>query len=68
MAMQIRLNGQPHELTPGATLADLVAQLQLTDRRIAVEVNQQLVPRSTFAGHPLQAGDQVEIVGAIGGG
>jgi sulfur carrier protein len=68
MSLRIELNGRPRELAEGATVADLVAQLELTDRRIAVEVNQELVPRSTFAGHPLRAGDRVEIVGAIGGG
>ncbi len=66
--MQIQLNGHAKEIAADATMADLIAQLELTDRRIAVEVNQELVPRSTFADHRLQAGDRVEIVGAIGGG
>jgi len=66
--MQIRVNGEPKEIADGATLADLIALLQLADRRIAVEVNQELAPRSTFQSHRLQPDDRVEIVRAIGGG
>ncbi|XKH60092.1 sulfur carrier protein ThiS [Halomonas sediminis] len=66
--MQIQLNGEPHAVDSAATAADLVETLGLTGRRIAVEVNEQIVPRSQLAETPLRDGDQVEIVHAIGGG
>ena len=52
----------------GSTVADLVAQLQLQGRRLAVEVNRDIVPKSEHARHHLNDGDVVEIVHAIGGG
>jgi thiamine biosynthesis protein ThiS len=66
--MQILLNGETHEIPPQTTVEMLVTGLDLGDRRFAVEINEELVPRSTFASHPLREGDQVEIVTAIGGG
>jgi sulfur carrier protein len=42
--------------------------MALTAKRLAVEVNQEIVPRSTYAAHRLRTGDRVEIVHAIGGG
>lgn len=67
--MQIILNGEPFVLhsTP-PTVTALVTQLELQQRRIAVEVNREIIPRSAHDQHELQAGDQVEIVHAIGGG
>ncbi|HEX4869211.1 MAG TPA: sulfur carrier protein ThiS [Moraxellaceae bacterium] len=66
--MQIQLNGQAHELAEGSTLAALVASLDLGGRRIAVELNGEIAPRSQHAGLILRTGDRVEIVHAIGGG
>ena len=66
--MEIQLNGQPHELPEGATLADLVAELGLTGKRYAVEIDGELVPRSEHAGRVLREGERVEVVQAIGGG
>ena len=66
--MNIILNGEEKSLADGATAAALVEQLGLTGRRIAMEVNREIVPRSTFEEHTLNDGDQVEIVHAIGGG
>ncbi|MBG7601485.1 MAG: sulfur carrier protein ThiS [Gammaproteobacteria bacterium] len=66
--MQISLNGDIRTLKKGATVADLIAELKLADQRLAVEVNEELVPRSTFSDHHLKAGDEMEIVHAIGGG
>lgn len=66
--MQILLNGDTRTLEKGATVADLIAELNLADQRLAVEVNEELVPRSTFSDHHLKAGDEMEIVHAIGGG
>ena len=48
--------------------ATLVARLGLTGRRLALEVNREVIPRSRHETHSLKAGDQVEIVQAIGGG
>ena len=66
--MQIHLNGTIREVADGATLATLVEQLELRQRRVAIEVNEELVPRTQHAARRLTAGDRVEIVHAIGGG
>ena len=50
------------------TLAELVASLGLAGKRIAVERNGEIVPRSRYADTPLAPGDRLEIVGAVGGG
>ena len=50
------------------TLAELVASLGLEGKRIAVERNGEIVPRSRYANTPLVRGDRLEIVGAVGGG
>lgn len=67
-SMQIQLNGEPYELLAGQTVADLLARLELTGRRLAVELNRDIVPRSAHASTALSEGDQVEVVHAIGGG
>ncbi|GGH89801.1 sulfur carrier protein ThiS [Pseudomonas fluvialis] len=66
--MLIEVNGSPVELAPGSSLADLLELMQLAGRRVAVEVNLDIVPRSAHAEHRLQPGDRVEVVHAIGGG
>jgi sulfur carrier protein len=66
--MQIYLNGQPHECTSTATVAALLTDAGYAGRRVAVEVNREIVPRSLHAQHTLHEGDRVEIVQAIGGG
>mgnify|MGYP005761574597 CR=1 FL=1 len=66
--MRIMLNGQDHAAPDGATVAALLGQLGLADRKVAVEVNQEVVPRSRHGEHRLGAGDRVEIIHAIGGG
>lgn len=66
--MQIELNGKPRDIPDDIDVAGLLVLLELTDRRVAVEVNREIVPRGAHAGHPLQAGDCVEVVQAIGGG
>lgn len=66
--MQITVNGEIQDIEEGATTADLIDQLGLTEQRVAVEVNLEIVPRSEYLVHRLQAGDRVEIVRAIGGG
>ncbi len=66
--MQITVNGTTHTFAQDPTIAELLAQLDLLERRLAVEVNRQIVPRSLHASHRLHAGDVVELVQAIGGG
>ena len=66
--MKIQLNGEPRELSAGATVADLIDQLSLTGKRLAVELNEDIVPRSQHADIRLNDGDRVEVVHAIGGG
>lgn len=66
--MRIQLNGEPFELDDGASIADLIARLDLSGRRLAVELNLEIVPRSQHAATILNDGDRVEVVHAIGGG
>ncbi len=66
--MQIQLNGEARTLAPDSTVAALVESLGLAGRRIAVEVNEEIVPRSEHAVTHLVEGDRVEVVHAIGGG
>src|SRR4249919_126242 len=68
VSMDIRLNGQPRALDPGASIADLLRLEGLAERRVAVEVNGDIVPRSGHATHALSEGDRVEVVHALGGG
>jgi len=66
--MNIILNGETREIPDVCTAAGLIDELQLGERRVAMEVNQEIVPRSRYASHPLHENDRVEIVHAIGGG
>ena len=66
--MHIQLNGEAVELPEGQSVADLLARLELAGRRVAVELNLDIVPRSQHAGTLLRDGDRVEVVHAIGGG
>ncbi len=66
--MNVIVNGQEKQLEPGTTVAELLAKLDVSPRQVAVEVNQELVPRRQHAEHLLQAGDRLEIVGFVGGG
>ena len=64
----VEVNGEDRHLPDGATVTDLLAQLDMLGRPCAVEVNRAIVPRSTHERHRLQAGDRVEIVSFVGGG
>lgn len=66
--MHIQLNGERYELPDGQSMADLLQRLELTGRRLAVELNRDIVPRSQHAATVLVEDDQVEVVHAIGGG
>jgi sulfur carrier protein len=62
------LNGAPHQVAPGATLADLVDGLALSNQALALAVNRNVVPRQQWRERGVQPGDQVDLVRAIGGG
>lgn len=66
--MQLVVNGQSRQLADNATVAELVDELKLTGKPVAVEVNLELVPRQRHAEHRLAEGDRVEIVTLVGGG
>lgn len=67
--MQIIINGKPRDLEVSqCSVAQLVNQLGLTGKRLAVERNGEIVPRSQFDVTQLVDGDKLEIVGAVGGG
>lgn len=65
--MQITVNGEPRQ-TAADTLAALVAELALDPRKVAIERNLEIVPRSLHATTPLADGDRLEIVQFVGGG
>jgi sulfur carrier protein len=67
-SVHLTVNGEERALEESLTVADLVAQLGLSQRRIAVEVNRDIVPRDVYATWTLRNGDDVEIVHFIGGG
>lgn len=66
--MRIQLNGEFLEMPDGSSVADVLLHLGLTGRRLAVELNEEIVPRSAHASTVLHADDRVEVVHAIGGG
>lgn len=66
--MEIQLNGELRVLSPKADLHSLIVELQLGSQAIAVAVNRQVIRRTQWQQHTLQAGDQVDVVRAIGGG
>jgi thiamine biosynthesis protein ThiS len=66
--VEITLNGESRTVTPGLTVADLIAQLELQPKFLAVERNRQVVPQRDHAQCRLAPGDRVEIVTLVGGG
>jgi sulfur carrier protein len=66
--MHIHLNGEARELPTPMTVAELLHAAGYSSKRVAVEINRDIVPRSRHATHRLCEGDRVEIVQAIGGG
>lgn len=66
--MKIQVNGELMELAEQTSIHGLLTQLDMTQGRVAVEVNADIVPRSLHQQHLLNDGDRVEIVHAIGGG
>ena len=66
--MEILLNGQTCRIGDDATLDELLREQGLAERRVAIEVNGEIVPRGRHASHVLHPADRVEIVHALGGG
>jgi len=66
--LRLMLNGEPRDIAAPATVAVLLAEIGLDTRKVAVERNEQIVPRSAYAVTFLDSGDSLEIVHFIGGG
>jgi len=66
--LQITLNGDAHELAGPLTVTELLAQLQIDARRVAVEHNLVVLKRDRFEATMIHEGDEVEIVNFVGGG
>ena len=66
--VQIHVNGEVKAWRNGATVADLLRELDLKTERVAVELNLEILDRTTFAQRALNDGDRVEILSFIGGG
>jgi len=66
--IEIILNGAPRQFSTLLSVAELLAAEGLTGKRVAVERNGEIVPKSQHAATPLIAGDRLEIVVAVGGG
>jgi sulfur carrier protein len=66
--MQVIVNGMPQLLPEGTTVAQLLEQMALAGKRVAVERNGEIVPRSMHPQASLAEGDRLEIVVAVGGG
>ncbi|MEJ2438659.1 MAG: sulfur carrier protein ThiS [Gammaproteobacteria bacterium] len=66
--MEIIVNGNTRSVPEGYTAAQLVEALALGERRIAMEVNEEIVPRSHYPQYQFASGDRIEIVHAVGGG
>jgi thiamine biosynthesis protein ThiS len=66
--MRLTVNGKAVELPEGSTVLGLLAQLAIEAARVAIERNQDVVPRATWSEARLAEGDQIEIVTFVGGG
>ena len=66
--ISLTVNGEPRRFEAPLTAAQLIASLQLTGKRVALERNGEIVPRGQFHQQQLSDGDCVEIVVAVGGG
>ncbi len=64
----VRINGEPRQFPQAISIAALAEEMGLTGKRIALERNGEIVPRSRFAEQQLADGDRLEVVVAVGGG
>lgn len=66
--IRVTVNSADRELPEASTIVAMLEQLQFDPRRVAVEVNRQVIPRIAHTEHRLTNGDQIEIVTLVGGG
>lgn len=66
--MILQVNGEQFEIASGSTAIDLITQLDYQNQRIALEVNEDIIPKSNYAKFFLNKGDKIEIIKAVGGG
>ncbi len=66
--MQVTVNGKPESFHDEMSVGDLLARLKIEPIRVAVEINEDIIPRKTFAGRVIRDGDRIEIVTFVGGG
>jgi sulfur carrier protein len=64
----ILVNGESVEIPEACTVGSLLSLLEMGDRRVAVALNREIVPRSSYASVGVAAGDRVEVLEAVGGG
>ena len=64
----VHINGTIKEIQTGTTISALTNDLDVAHKKIALEVNREIIPRSQFDSRILQNGDKIEIVTAVGGG
>lgn len=67
-SVEIRVNGEPRRVREGATIAQMLGEIGLDARKVAVERNLEIVPRSTLGEVAVAPGDSFEIVHFVGGG
>ena len=66
--VRLMVNGSPREFASAPTVAQFLDELELTGKRLAIERNGEIVPRSRFGHELLAEGDRIEVVVAVGGG
>ena len=66
--LSVTVNGEPRRIHPGGTIAAMLRELGIDPKRVAVERNLSIVPRSTLDEVEVENGDQFEIVHFVGGG
>lgn len=64
----VNINGTKRQFPESISVASLIEEMELTGKRIALERNGEIVPRSSFATQKLVEGDKLEVVVAVGGG
>lgn len=66
--MKIIVNGEKISIPEDSNIQDLVAELGYKNKRIAIEVNEAIIPKSKHQSYPLKSSDRVEVINAVGGG
>jgi thiazole synthase len=68
VSVQIRVNGEPRRVPSGLSIAEMLGEIGIDPKKVAVERNLEIVPRSTFGQMHVEDGDAYEIVHFVGGG